>query len=97
MAAYIVLGNFTEQGIHTFKDTTKRAEAVKAAAKKHGVTMTGIHWTIGRHDLVATFDAPNDETMTAVCLTIGAAGNVRTETMRAFSSTEMAEIIAKVK
>ena len=97
MATYIVLGNFTEQGIRSVKDTTQRAEAVKAATKKMGVTMTDIHWTIGRHDLVVTFDAPDDETMTAVCLAIGAQGNVRTETLRAFSSTEMGAILAKVK
>lgn len=97
MAAYIVLAKFTEQGIRNVKDTTKRAEAVKAAVKNMGATMTGIHWTLGRYDLVVTFDAPDDATMTAVSLAIGAQGNVRSETMRAFSASEMTGILAKVK
>ncbi|MBS0325809.1 MAG: GYD domain-containing protein [Proteobacteria bacterium] len=96
MATYIVLSSFTDQGIRSVKDTTKRAEAVKAAAKRMGATMTGIHWTLGHYDLVVTFEAPDDATMTAVCLAIGAQGNVRSETLRAFSSSEMGAILAKL-
>ncbi|HXR56523.1 MAG TPA: GYD domain-containing protein [Casimicrobiaceae bacterium] len=97
MATYIVLSKFTDQGIRTVKDTTKRAEKLKTAVKKMGVTMTDIRWTIGRYDLVVTFDAPDDAAMTAVCLAIGAQGNVRSETLRAFTSAEMDAILAKVK
>ena len=48
MATYIVLGQFTDQGIRNIKDTTKRAEAVKAAAKKLGVTVQAVYWTLGQ-------------------------------------------------
>jgi uncharacterized protein with GYD domain len=96
MATYIVLGNFTEQGIKNVMDTPKRADAVKAAAKKMGVTMKDIHWTLGAYDLVAVFEAEDDEAMTALGLSIGKLGNVRTQTLRAFSAGEMKGILGKV-
>ena len=49
MATYVVLGNFTDQGIRSVKDTTKRADALKERAKSLGVTMKGIYWTLGQH------------------------------------------------
>ncbi|MGE0355429.1 MAG: GYD domain-containing protein [Burkholderiales bacterium] len=96
MATYITLASFTDQGIRGVQDTVKRANAVKDAAKKFGVTMKDIHWTLGAHDMVVTFDAPDDAAMTALGLSIGKAGNVRTQTMRAFSPEEMGAILAKV-
>ncbi len=96
MATYITLASFTDQGIRGVQDTVKRANAVKEAAKKFGVTMKDFHWTLGAHDMVVTFDAPDDAAMTALGLTIGKAGNVRTQTMRAFSPEEMSAILAKV-
>jgi uncharacterized protein with GYD domain len=96
MATYIVLASYTDQGIRTFKDTTKRADAVREVAKKFGVTAREFYWTMGSHDVVVVFDAPDDASMTALGMTIGSAGNVRTETMRAFSRDEMQAVLAKV-
>ena len=96
MPTYIVLASFTEQGIANVKATLKRAEAAKGAAKKAGATMKEIYWTLGQYDIVATFEAPDDETMTAVGLNIGKAGNVRTQTLRAFSAAEMKNLLGKV-
>jgi uncharacterized protein with GYD domain len=96
MPTYIVLASFTGQGISNVKDTLKRAEAAKAAAKKAGATMKEIYWTLGQYDIVATFEAPDDATMTAVGLNIGKAGNVRTQTLRAFSAAEMKGLLGKV-
>ncbi|WP_211444232.1 GYD domain-containing protein [Collimonas humicola] len=96
MATYIVLSNFTDQGIRTVKDTTKRAAAVREMAKKCGIEMKDIYWTLGNHDLVVTFDAPDDATFTAFGLSLGAAGNVRTQTLRAFSADEMNGILSKM-
>jgi len=96
MATYIVLANFTEQGIKNVADTPKRAEAVKAMAKKAGVTMKEIYWTLGAHDIVAVFEADDDAAMTALGLSIGKQGNVRTQTLRAFSAAEMKGILGKV-
>jgi uncharacterized protein with GYD domain len=96
MATYIVLTNFTDQGIRNVKDSTKRADAVRDLAKKFGVTAKEFFWTLGSYDIVAIYDAPDDASMTAFGLAIGAAGNVRTQTMRAFSREEMNGVLAKV-
>jgi uncharacterized protein with GYD domain len=96
MATYIALSNFTDQGIRNVKDSTKRADAVKDAAKKFGASMTQIYWTLGHYDLVAIIEAPDDKSATAFALAIGAAGNVRTQTLRAFNREEMNGILGKL-
>lgn len=96
MATYIVLASFTDQGIRSVKDTTKRADAVKALAKKFGATAKEFFWTLGSYDVVAVFEAPDDASITALGLAIGAAGNVRTQTLRAFSAEEMNGVLAKL-
>ena len=96
MATYIVLSSFTDQGVRNAKDTTKRAEGVRGLAKKLGIGVKEIYWTLGNHDVVAVFDAPDDASITALGLSIAAGGNVRTQTMRAFSESEMNGIIAKM-
>ncbi|MDW5444521.1 GYD domain-containing protein [Polaromonas sp. SM01] len=96
MGTYIALSSFTDQGIRSVKDTTKRAEAVQEAAKKFGAKMTQIYWTLGKYDLVVTIEAPDDESATAFALAIAGAGNVRMQTLRAFSKDEMNGILAKM-
>jgi len=96
MATFIALGNFTDQGIRNVKDSVKRADAVKEAAQKAGITMKEIVWTLGSYDMVVTFEAPDDTAMTAFALAVGSAGNVRTQTLRAFNRSEMSAILAKV-
>ncbi len=96
MATYIVLGTFSDQGIKNVKDSPKRADAVKELAKKFGVTMKDLYWTLGSYDMVVTFDAPDDASMTALGLAVGAAGNVRTQTLRAFNREEMTGILGKL-
>lgn len=95
METYICLINFTDQGIRNIKDTTKRAAAVKEMSKGFGVTAREFFWTLGNYDLVGIFDAPDAATMTAVGVRIGAGGNVRTQTLRAFSQSDMDGILAK--
>lgn len=96
MATYIALSNFTDQGIRSIKDSTKRADAVKEAASKFGAKMTQIYWTLGKYDLVAIIEAPDDTSATAFALAIGSAGNVRLQTMRAFTKEEMNGILGKL-
>jgi uncharacterized protein with GYD domain len=96
MATYIVIANYTDQGIRTVKDTTKRAEGIKDTARKFGVTLKDIYWTLGAYDVVATFEAPDDISFTAFGLSMGAGGNVRTQTLRAFSKDEMNVILSKM-
>ncbi|WP_280152695.1 GYD domain-containing protein [Piscinibacter sp. XHJ-5] len=96
MATFIVLGNFTEQGLRAVKQTTKRAEAAQAAAKEVGVTMREIFWTQGQYDMVSIVEAPDEAALTAFGLTLAGAGNVRTQTLRAFTKGEMEKILTKV-
>jgi uncharacterized protein with GYD domain len=96
MPTYITLMSFTEQGVRNVKETTKRAESLKALAQKMGVNVKEIYWTLGQYDLVAVVEGPNEETMTALGLSLGSLGNVRTETLRGFSAEEMNRIIAKM-
>jgi uncharacterized protein with GYD domain len=96
MATFIMLGHFSDQGIRDVKDTTKRVETVKATAKKLGITVKEVYWTLGQYDTVLIADAPDEATMTTFGLTVGAHGNVRTQTLRAFSAEEMGRIIGKM-
>jgi uncharacterized protein with GYD domain len=96
MASFVVLANFTDQGIRNVKDTLQRAEAFKELANKLGVTVKDIYWTLGRYDVIATCDAPDDETATALSLSVGSFGNVRTETLRAFSAADVGNILGKM-
>ena len=95
MAAYISLIRFTEQGARNFRKSPARAAAFKAAAQKVGIKVHDIYWTLGEFDGVIVFEAANDETATSLMLSLAALGNVRTTTLRAFTTTEMKSIAAK--
>ena len=97
MATFVTLLKFTEKGIKNVSQTTKRAEAFREMAKKMGVTVTDIYWTLGRYDAVAIYEAPNDETATRLMFTLGSLGNLRTETLRAYSAEEMGQILKGMK
>ena len=97
MPTYIVLGQFTEQGIKNVKDTTKRAEALKAMADKAGAAIKEVYWTVGQYDIATIVEAPDDATVTALLLNVGKLGNVRTQTLRAFSASEMDGILGRLQ
>ena len=96
MATYVVLANFTEHGIRSVKDTTRRADAFRALAKTFGITVKDIYWTLGRYDIITTIEAPDEVSVTALGLTLDKSGNIRTETLRAFSQADMGAILEKV-
>jgi len=96
MASYIVLSQFTEQGIRTVHDTTKRAAAAKDMAAKAGVRLIDIYWTIGPYDVVLVAEAPDDETMAAFVVSAAKLGNIKPLTLRAFRAGEVDKILAKV-
>lgn len=96
MATFISTISFTEQGIKAIGETTQRAAALKAAAKKMKVKVTDIYWTLGPFDGLLVFDAPDDETATAMLLYLGTLGNVQTTTARAFTAAEMDKVLAKM-
>ena len=96
MATFITNITFTQQGAENIKDTTKRATTFKTDAKKLGVKVKAIYWTMGDHDGVLILEAPDEETVTAALLRLGAKGDVTTTTCRAFTSAEMEEIVGKL-
>jgi uncharacterized protein with GYD domain len=96
MVTYVVLATFTDQGVKNAKESPKRAEAFKQMAKTFGVTVKDIFWTQGRYDIVTVVEAPDELSATALNLSLSALGNIRTESLRAFSAAEMTAIIAKM-
>ena len=96
MAIYVVLANFTDQGVRSAKDLPKRAEAFRKMAETFGVTVKELFWTQGRYDIVTVLDAPDELAATALNLNLSALGNVRTELLRAFSAAEMTKIVGKM-
>jgi uncharacterized protein with GYD domain len=96
MATYLVLGHFSDQGIRNIKDTAKRADAVRQMAKTCGAQVKDIYWTIGRYDVALIAEAPDEAAITTFGLSIGRIGNVRTETLRAFTKAEIESILEKV-
>jgi uncharacterized protein with GYD domain len=94
MGTYITLLRFTRQGIGNIKEGPKRLEAAKQAFRAMGAELKAFYLVQGQYDAVVVSEAPDDETATKVALSIGALGNVRTETLRAFTEDEYQKIIA---
>jgi uncharacterized protein with GYD domain len=97
MVTYVVLANFTSQGIRNAKDSPKRAQAFKEMAKDFGVTVRELVWTQGRYDIVTILEAPDEVSMMALNVSAGALGNIRTETLRAFSMEDVTKIVGKMR
>jgi uncharacterized protein with GYD domain len=91
MPTYISLVQFTDKGRQAAKGTTQRVTDWAAKVKSMGVSVKDMYWTLGHYDQVCVFEAPNDETAASVLL----AADIRTQTMRAFTSSEMKSILDK--
>jgi uncharacterized protein with GYD domain len=96
MPTFLALFNWTEQGIYNVRETTKRAEKFKTDIQMAGGAVKNIFWTMGRYDGVIIFEAPDDATAAVVMMRGCSLGNVRTETLRAFTTDDMAEILEKI-
>ncbi len=96
MATYIALVNFTDQGARHIKQTTERAKALVNAAGRLGIKVRDVYWTMGPFDAIFTAESPDDETVTAFLAGMASLGNIRTQTMRAFSAEEMDRIVKKM-
>ena len=96
MVTYVGLMTFTDKGIQSVRDTTKRAAATREAAKKVGVNMREILWTMGEFDLVSIIEAEDERALAAFSLATATQGNVRFHSLRAYSASEMDEILAKL-
>ena len=96
MANYVILGNFTDQGIRGIKDTTKRAKAFKDLTEDMGGSIKDIYWTLGSYDVVLTMEAPDDETVAAILMKVGSLGNLKSQTLRAFNEVEINSLISRL-
>ncbi len=95
MATYVTLANFTDQGIRSVKDSPDRLAAFRAMADKLGIAIKSVHYTVGTYDIVTVVEG-SDEAVTAALLKLGSLGNIRTQTLRAFSPEEIKGIIGKM-
>jgi uncharacterized protein with GYD domain len=96
MGTYIVLANFTEEGIRKLRETSERVQVFRKQAEECGVTVKDVYWTRGAYDLVTVLEAPDEKTVMALAVAVDARGNVRTQTLRAFPVEVMQEILATI-
>ncbi len=96
MPTFVMLANFTDQGLRNIKDSPKRAEAFKGLAKQHGCSVKEQLWTHGHYDIVSIFEAPDEAAASSLTLSAAKLGNIRVHTLRAFSAAEMEKILDKV-
>lgn len=94
MSTYVVLTNFTDQGVQGVKSSADRFEAGGSLLEQMGIQIKAHYWLMGRYDLLTILEAPDAETVSRFALTVGLQGNGRTETFRAFSLEEFRGIVA---
>ena len=92
MGMHITLVNFTDQGIQGVKDSPDRFEAFKGLAEQMGLSVVGVYYTVGHYDMVVIIEG-DDDVATSALLKVGSLGNVRTETMRAYSVDSMRKLV----
>jgi uncharacterized protein with GYD domain len=96
MPTYISLVQFTDKGMQAAKETTVRVADWAAKVRSKEVSIKQMYWTLGQYDQVCVFEAPDDETAAGVLLAADMLGNIRTQTLRAFTTSEMERILANV-
>jgi len=95
MPNYVILGNWTDQGLRNVRESPKRAEAARHLAEQMGGKLS-VWYTLGKYDIVAMAEAPSDEVAYQLVLQLGSQGNLRTTTLKAWSEAEATTVIAKV-
>ncbi len=96
MSTYVILADYTDQGIRNVKDSPGRVDAAQALIRELGGEMKQFYLTMGAHDIVLITEMPSDEAAAKLALKLGSLGNVRTTTLRAFSESEFRTIISEL-
>ena len=96
MASYMVLGNYTDEGMRNIKDSPNRLAAVRQAVEGAGGRLIFFYLTMGQYDFVSLVEVPNDEVAATLLLKVGGQGNVRTTTLKAFTEDEYQNIVASL-
>jgi uncharacterized protein with GYD domain len=94
MPTYVSLVRWTEQGIKNVKDSPSRAADFSKLVESLGGRVRELLVTVGEYDIVTITEFPDDQKAAAALLRIGSLGNVRTNTMQAFSMDDLGHIIA---
>jgi uncharacterized protein with GYD domain len=97
MSTFIMLANWSDQGIRAVKDSPKRLDAARAALESAGGKLKSFYMTMGRHDMVFVLTAPDDAAAARFAVQLGQLGNVRTETLRAFEEAEYRQVVGSLK
>ena len=97
MATYVSLIRYTDQGIRSIKESANRLDAAKKAYQAAGGELKQFYLAMGKYDIVIVSEAPDDEAVARLTLSLGSLGNIRTQTMRVFPETEFRKIVASLK
>jgi uncharacterized protein with GYD domain len=93
LASYIILWNWTDQGIRNTKGSPQRIEAFKKDLEKAGGKLVAAYYTMGKYDGVLILESPNDEVVMKIMLATASLGNIRTKTLKAFPHAEGAKLM----
>lgn len=96
MATYVSLIHWTDQGINNARGLVERSQQFRADCERRGLKVVCLYSTQGQYDAVSVFEAPDEQTMMAGLCALGSLGNVRTETLRAFTESDMNTILQKI-
>jgi len=96
MPSYIMLTNWTDQGVRHVKDSPDRLAAARELCSQHGAEITAFYMTLGAFDMVIIVDAPNDDAFAKLAISIAKGGNVRTATLKAFDEGQYRKIIESI-
>jgi len=97
MPTYVMLANWTDQGVRSVEDSPKRVDAARRGLEDMGGGFRSLFMTMGDYDLGITYDAPDDAVAARFTLLLGKLGNVRTKTLKAFPEEAYRQIINSLR
>ena len=96
MATYISFIQYTQQGLQKIKDSPGRLDQARKAYEAAGGKLKDFYLVMGEYDIVVVADLPNDDAAAKLALSLGAAGNIRTRTSRAFTEAEFRKLVSSL-
>ena len=96
MSDYIMLINYTDQGVRNIKSSPKRADAARFLAKSCGAEMKDLYLTLGQYDMIIKVEAEKDALVAKFDLALRSIGNIRSSVLRVFTEQEFRDIVAEL-
>ena len=97
MPNYVMLANWTDQGMRAIEESPRRIDAARKALEDMGGRFLSVYMTMGQYDLVITYDAPDDAVAARLSLMLGKLGNVHTVSMKAFPEEAYRQIVNTIR